>query len=73
MNEKAAAASKESILTKGTTYLSESVEELKKIHTPTRQETVRLTWVVLIIVLFISLCLFVLDLVFNWIMTKMVA
>jgi preprotein translocase subunit SecE len=53
-------------------YLSESVNELKKVQSPTRQETARLTGVVVLIIVFISMCLFVMDLVFNWIMTKMI-
>ena len=54
-------------------YFSAAVDELKKIHTPTRQETTRLTGVVLLIIVFISMCLFVMDLTFNWLMSKMIS
>ena len=54
-------------------YLASAVEELKKVHTPTRQETTRLTGVVLLIIVFISMCLFVMDLTFNWLMSKMIS
>jgi preprotein translocase subunit SecE len=73
MNEKVADAPTGSTVSRGLGYFAESYEELKKVHTPTRQETVRLTWVVLLIIMFISLCLFVIDLTFNWLMSKMIA
>jgi len=60
------------LISRGVGYVSESVEELKKVQTPTRQETMRLTGVVVMIIVFISMCLFVMDLVFNWVMTKMI-
>jgi preprotein translocase subunit SecE len=60
------------IFSRGRGYLSESVNELKKVQSPTRQETARLTGVVVLIIVFISMCLFVMDLVFNWVMTKMI-
>jgi preprotein translocase subunit SecE len=71
MSDKVADASS-GLISRGVEYVSESVEELKKVHTPTRQETMRLTGVVVMIIVFISMCLFVMDLVFNWIMTKMI-
>jgi|688.fasta_scaffold2141737_2 preprotein translocase subunit SecE len=70
MAEKAAEAGKEGIFSRGQTYFKDSVDELKKVHTPTRQEALRLTWVVLLIIVFISLCLFLVDLSFNWFMTR---
>lgn len=60
------------LISRGVAYLSESVNELKKVQSPTRQETARLTGVVVLIIVFISMCLFVMDLAFNWIMTKMI-
>ena len=71
MNEKVAKAASESIMSRAKGYVSESVEELKKVHSPTRQEAMKLTGVVVLIIAFISLCLFVLDLSFNWLMGKM--
>ena len=53
-------------------YLSASIDELKKVHTPTRQETTRMTGVVLLIIVFISMCLFIMDLTFNWLMSKLI-
>lgn len=53
-------------------YISAAIDELKKVHTPTRQETTRLTGVVLLIIVFISMCLFIMDLTFNWLMSKMI-
>lgn len=58
---------------KGRGYLAESIEELKKVHTPTREETLRNTWVVMFIIIIISVCLFVLDFIFNWVMARLVA
>jgi preprotein translocase subunit SecE len=70
MTEKVTAGEKQGVFGRGQAYVRESIDELKKVHTPTRQEALRLTWVVLLIIVFISLCLFVVDLGFNWFMTK---
>jgi preprotein translocase subunit SecE len=51
-------------------FFSESVGELKKITTPTRQETFQATIMTIIIIIFMSLCVFLLDLVFNGIMSS---
>ena len=72
MSGKGAGASSGSIIARSSAYISESVDELKKVHTPTRQEATRLTGVVLLIIVFISMCLFVMDLTFNWLMTEIV-
>jgi len=72
MSEKAEAQSG-SVVSRGTGYISDSIDELKKVQTPTRQEALRLTGVVVLIIVFISMCLFVMDLVFNWLMGKMMA
>ena len=71
MSDKVADA-RSGLISRGTSYVSESIDELKKVQTPTRQETLRLTGVVVMIIVFISMCLFVMDLVFNWAMTKMI-
>jgi preprotein translocase subunit SecE len=71
MNNKVAKAASQSIMSRAKGYVSESVEELKKVHSPTRQEAMKLTGVVVLIVAFISVCLFVMDLSFNWLMVKM--
>jgi preprotein translocase subunit SecE len=72
MNDKVADVPSGSVVARGSSYISESIEELKKVQTPTRQETMRLTGVVVLIIVFIAMCLFVMDLTFNWLMGKMI-
>lgn len=60
-----------SIFSRGAQYISDSTDELKKIHTPTRQETLQATLVTVIIVIFISAVVALMDLIFGWI-TQMV-
>lgn len=50
-------------------YLGDSINELKKVTFPTRAETRQATLVTLFIVLFVSLCLFLLDMVFFRLMS----
>lgn len=73
MNEKVASGASESVVSRAKGYVTESIEELKKVHSPTRQEAMKMTGVVLLIIAFISLCLFVMDLSFNWLMGKMLS
>ncbi len=72
MSEKAAGGSSGSLVSRSRNYLTESYDELKKVQTPTRQEAFRLTLVVLMIIVFISLCLFLMDMSFNWVMGKLI-
>ena len=72
MNEKVAGAASESFVSRAKGYVSGSIEELKKVQSPTRQEAMKMTGVVVLIIVFISLCLFVMDLAFNWLMGKMI-
>jgi preprotein translocase SecE subunit len=72
MGEHVAQGTSESIVTRTKDYLVGSVEELKKVQSPSRQETMRMTGGVLLIIVFISLCLFFIDLVWNWLMSKMI-
>jgi preprotein translocase SecE subunit len=72
MSDKVADAQAGSFVSRGANYVTESIEELKKVQSPTRQETLRLTGVVVLIIVFISMCLFVMDLTFNWLMGKMI-
>ena len=65
-----ASEAKGSIFSRGNQYISGSVEELKKIHTPTRQEAFQATMVTMIIVVFISVVVALMDLVFGW-LTRM--
>jgi len=62
-----------SLITQGRTYLSEAVDEIKKVSTPTRQETVQATLVTIVIMLFIAFCLFILDLIFSNLMKALTA
>ena len=55
-------------VTRGKRFLSESVEELKKVSFPTRQETMQATFVTILIVVFMAFCLFVLDQIFHTLM-----
>ena len=71
MSEKVAEA-QDGFVSRGASYVSESIDEVKKVQTPTRQETMRLTGVVVLIIVFISMCLFIMDLTFNWLMGKMI-
>ena len=71
MNDKVTAESG-SWVGKTIQYFSESREELRKVHSPTRQETIRMTWVVLLIIVFISVCLFVVDRTFFWLMSQLI-
>lgn len=72
MSEKVAKAASGSIISQAKGYIADSLDELKKVHSPTRQEAMKMTGVVLLIIVFISLCLFVMDLSFNWLMVKMI-
>ena len=47
-------------------FLSESRFELRKVVWPTRQEAMRLTWVVIAVVILISLILALFDTVIKW-------
>jgi preprotein translocase subunit SecE len=50
---------------RGKDFLSESLFELRKVVWPTRQETMRITWVVLVVVVVISLILSLFDLIIS--------
>ena len=50
---------------KASTFFKESVEELKKVHKPTKQETIQATLVTLGIMVFISVVLALFDFVFR--------
>lgn len=68
---KQAAESEGSIFSRGSRYVSESLDELKKIHSPTRQETIQATVVTMVIVVFISAVVAMMDLIFGWV-TRMI-
>ena len=47
-------------------FLAESRFELRKVVWPTRQEALRTTWVVIVVVIVISLILALFDVVIQW-------
>ena len=53
-------------------FIRESVAELKKVHAPTRQETMQATLVTLAIVLFFAVVLAVLDWAFRGLVWRLV-
>ena len=53
-------------------YLKDSIAELRKVSTPTRQEAMQATIVALIIIAFMSLCLFVMDYFFHTVVSVLV-
>ena len=55
-------------LGQGASFLSDSVAELKKVTFPTRQQTIQAAIITVFIVMFISMTLFVLDIVFGQLM-----
>jgi len=57
-------------ITQGVNFFRESWAELKKIHTPTRKDTIRATGAVLLMLVFISTLLGIADSLFGWVMTK---
>lgn len=59
----------ESIFVTVPRYIRESLDELKKVSRPTRQETIQATIVTIVIMMFMALVLFVFDVVFNRLMT----
>ncbi len=61
-------AENESVVGRGRRYFSESVEELKKVSSPTKQETMQATLVTTVIVVFIATVVALLDLVFGQLM-----
>ncbi|WKZ56303.1 MAG: preprotein translocase subunit SecE [Bdellovibrionota bacterium] len=53
-------------------FLRDSIDELKKVSTPTRAETMQATVVTMIIIVFLSICLALIDAVFNWLMGRVI-
>jgi len=54
-------------------YFRESITELKKVHSPTRAETIQATMVTLAIMVFVALVLFMFDVVFKKLMDALLA
>lgn len=66
-NEKAEKSA--SIFVRGSEYFHESVDELRKVSKPTKQETMQFALVSVFIIFFIAVSLMVLDFFFSRIMT----
>ena len=54
-------------------FFRESVAELKKVHVPSRAETIQATVVTLFIMAFVSILLFVFDFVFRRLIQSLLA
>jgi len=52
-------------------FLAESRFELRKVVWPTRQESLRMTWVVMVVVLILSLILAGFDFAIQWMVEKL--
>ena len=52
-------------------FLSESRFELRKVVWPTRQESLRMTWVVMVVVVILSLILAGFDFAIQWLVEKL--
>lgn len=66
--EKNAAGKTGSVVSNTLGYFSDSVAELKRVNFPTRPETIQATVATLAIIFFVSLCLFILDVIFGRLM-----
>lgn len=53
------------LVNQGREFLDEAVAELRRVYWPTRKETMAFTWIVLIVVGFVSLYLGVVDYVIS--------
>ena len=60
-----------SIISRGSSYFRESVEELRKVARPSRQETVQATIVTIVIICVVAVCLMALDVVFDHVMAAL--
>lgn len=53
-----------------TSYIQESRQEFKRVNWPTRQETIRLTGMVIGLSLLFAVFLGVLDMIFNYVLVN---
>ncbi len=58
---------------RGKGYFAESLEEVKKVSFPTRQETLQATFVTIAIMIVVSVTLFVLDFVIAKLMSALIS
>lgn len=68
---KMSAKDTESIIGRTSSFYSDSIAELKKVHTPSRSEATQATLVTVFIMVFVSICLFLADLFFGWLMGRL--
>jgi len=69
----AGTSNQESLVGKGTRFLSECNDELRKVVRPNRQETIQATLVTLVIVIFVAVVLSASDLIFGWLLKLILA
>lgn len=67
------AGTQTSTIGKSKEFFGDCVDELKKVTTPTRQETVQATLVAVVIIVFVAVALLLLDFVFNRVMGALLA
>ncbi|HMO02205.1 MAG TPA: preprotein translocase subunit SecE [Oligoflexia bacterium] len=53
-------------------YIRESVAELKKVAFPTKRETVQAALATFVIIAFFSICIFLFDLICQWLITLLI-
>ena len=70
---KEAGTDKKSLLSEGVDFLKGCREELSKVSSPTRQETIQITIVTLILMVVIALALGLMDMVFGSLMTQLLS
>lgn len=56
-----------------TEFFNESIEELKKVSAPTKQETIQATLVTILIMVVVAFSLLVLDFIFSKLMIALIA
>ena len=61
------------LISNASDYFSESVDELKKVSTPTRQETMQASMATLVLLVVVAVSLFILDIIFGQIMTAVLS
>lgn len=69
---KSSASESTSWVKQGSEFVSESMEELKRISTPTKAETIQATLVTIVIMSFVALALFVMDMLFSAVMKSII-
>lgn len=63
-------AAKANFVVRSTTFTRDAWEELKKVHTPTRQETIQATIVVMVMIFVFAIFLGLTDLIVHSVMQR---